>query len=424
LGKDGLSNLEWVELGLREALAKDACAILAGLCNAADLRIPADAPCPGEKAYPGRKRTVETLFGAVELQRNYYYHAQRQQGRFALDQALGLVEGYSPALARLLCRAAARSSFQAASADLLAYAGVQIQERRIPRLLQAVVPGMQEELDQEPMAAETKEVDVFYVSADGTGVPMRKAELENRPGRQADGSAKTREVKLGVIFTQQGCDAEGQPLRDPNSCSYAATFQEATDFGTCLRREAFRRGFARANEVVFIGDGAAWIWELARINFPDAIEILDFYHAAEHLGELCAALYGQSSAASQAQRNLWQSSLKEDGIDQVLSEARAALPRRGPRRQAAQKQIAYFEKNRNRMLYATFRALGYFIGSGVVEAGCRTLIGQRLKQSGMFWSIQGAQNVISLRSALLSNRFDPYWDRRNSTPNLPLQRAA
>ncbi|MEI6350665.1 MAG: ISKra4 family transposase, partial [Verrucomicrobiota bacterium] len=182
-------------------------------------------------------------------------------------------------------------------------------------------------------------------------------------------------------------------------------------------------GMGSALKLVFIGDGAAWVWEVARVNFPGAVHILDFYHAAEHLAELCGALYGEASEKSKLQDDLWRTRLKEDGIDEVIAAARAALPRNGPRRKKAKKQIAYLQRNRDRMLYATFRAAGYFIGSGVVEAGCRTVVGQRLKQSGMFWSSPGAQNVLSVRSALLSNRFDGYWDQRNAS-NEPLAQAA
>ena len=202
-------------------------------------------------------------------------------------------------------------------------------------------------------------------------------------------------------------------MRDPDSSSYIATMENSVEFGGLLRREAFRRGIGNALKVVFLGDGATWVWEVARVNFPGAVHILDFYHGAEHLEELCDALFGKASDKSKSQLDTWRICLKEDGIDAVIAAAQAALPRGGPRRKEAKKQIAYFRKNRDRMLYATFRAAGYFIGSGVVEAGCRTVVGARLKQSGMFWSSEGAQNILAIRTAILSNRFDAYWDQRN-----------
>ena len=209
-------------------------------------------------------------------------------------------------------------------------------------------------------------------------------------------------------------------MRDHDSTSYVATLESSADFGGILRKEAFRRGMPSAPKLVFLGDGAAWVWEVVRINFPGVIEVLDFHHAGDHLVELCEALFGKASDKGKAQCETWKTRFKEDGVDEVIGAAQTALPRSGPRRKEAKKQIAYFQKNRDRMLYATFRKAGYFIGSGVVEAGCRTVVGQRLKQSGMFWSSSGAQNVLAIRSALLSNRFDHYWDQLN----LPLPAAA
>ena len=251
----------------------------------------------------------------------------------------------------------------------------------------------------------------MVVEADGTGVPMRRPELIGRQGKAADGSASTRENKLGAIFTQHGVDDEGFPLRDPASTTYVSTFAPAEDFGLALRQEALRRGISGASQTVFLGDGAPWVWELARVNFPDAVCILDFYHACEHLGTLAEALYGTGEASSTKSRQ-WAALLKDDGIDQLIARVRKALPEDPPRREQIQKQLAYFEKNRTRMLYGTFRKKGFFIGSGVVEAGCKTVVGQRLKNSGMFWSLQGAHNVLTLRTALLGNHFDDDWNHR------------
>ena len=415
--------MEWLELGLREAIHKDGRAIMEGLLNDPALTVANDHAMEGERGYRDRPKVIETLFGPVELRRNYYHGATGMPGRAPLDDALGLIEGYSPALARLMCRSGGQSPFEAASGDLLAYGGIKVEGRAIQRMVNLVAPGMRETLEAQTLESGAPAVNVLYVSGDGTGIPMMKKELEGVAGKQPDGSAKTREVKLGCVFTQTGVDEEGWAMRDPDSSSYIATMSNAVEFGGLLRKEAFRRNMAGALKVVFLGDGATWVWEVARVNFPGAVHILDFYHAADHLGELCDALYCKGSDKSKSQSETWRARLKEDGIDEIIAAAQAALPRSGPRRKEAKKQIAYFQKNRDRMLYATFRAEGYFIGSGVVEAGCRIVVGQRLKQSGMFWSSSGAQNVLSLRSALLSNRFDSYWDQRN-TSNGPLAEAA
>lgn len=241
---------------------------------------------------------------------------------------------------------------------------------------------------------------------------MRKAELAGRKGRAADGSAQTREVKLGCVFTQHLTDPAGRPLRDHASTTYVATLAASDDFGLLLRKEAFQRGLGRAAQVVFLGDGAAWVWELARVNFPDATCILDFYHACEHLGALVEALQGKGSERARRQRDRWTALMKDGGIGEILARARAVVRQRPVPCAEARREIAYFEKNTARMAYGRFRAQGYFIGSGVVEAGCRTVVGQRLKNSGMFWSTPGAQNVLTLRTALLGNHFEADWNRR------------
>jgi len=120
-------------------------------------------------------------------------------------------------------------------------------------------------------------VSIFYVSVDGTGVPMTPEELEGRTGKQEDGSAKTREVKLGCVFTQQTTDEKGHPLRDFDSTTYLCGFDCAQDFGPLIRAEALRRGMALAGTVVLLGDGAHWIWEIARTCFDFAVQIVDFF---------------------------------------------------------------------------------------------------------------------------------------------------
>ncbi len=411
--------MEWVEFGLREAMQKDGRSLLEGLLNDPALAVPADRALPGETCYRNRPKVIETLFGPVELQRNYYYTGSLgAQGRFPLDEALGLIEGYSPGLARLMCRIAAEQSYELAAADLLAYAGVAVEGRAIARMANLMGPPMRNVRESQPEPVASKPIPIMYASADGTGVPMMRSALEGRKGRQPDGSARTREVKLGCIFTQHVADAEGNPLRDPSSTTYIGTLENAADFGLQLRREAIRRGMGSARKIVFLGDGAPWVWEQARVNFPSAICILDFYHAFEHLGELCVALEGNGPPA-QARTTRWAKAMKKGGIGKILLKAQEIIDSDGAaNEEEAARQIEYFRKNEHRMRYDRYRKDHLFIGSGVVEAGCRTVIGQRLKKSGMFWSPPGAQNVIDLRSALLGGHFDRDWD------TLTTQRAA
>jgi hypothetical protein len=403
---------QWLELGLREALRRDGRHALEELFNDANWRLERDQTEPGEKCYAARPTTVDTLFGPLCVRRNYYTDGQGG-GRAPLDEALGMVEGCTPALARLMCRAGAVEHYEAAAASLNEYSGLRVNGRRIQRMVHRLGPQMAQWPRPSPPMSPPPADQVFYVEGDGTGIPVRPEETEGRKGKQDDQSAKTREVKLGCVFTQTKEDGEGKPIRDPESTSYVATLEPAAEFGALLRAEAFRRGLALAKLVVFLGDGAAWVWELARVNFPMAVFILDFFHAAEHLELLAEVLFGQKTDASKTQCEQWAKVLKEqpDGLEIVLREARRALPRRGLRREAALKQIAYFESNTNRMRYAEYLARGLFIGSGVIEAGCKTVIGLRLKQSGMFWGVTGAKNVLDIRSLLENRQFALFWEQ-------------
>lgn len=340
-----------------------------------------------------------------------------------MDQALGLVESFSPAVVRLSARAAAKEGYESASQDLLAQAALSIEGRQIQRLVNAVAPEVARQLEQGGEIS-SEAIPVFYVEVDGTGVPMVARELEGRAGKQEDGSSKTREVKLGAAFTQTKTDEEGLPMRDPDSTTYVGSFENAADFGIRLRREALRRGLGRALRVVFIGDGAAWIWELARVNFPMALLILDLYHALERLHQLCEGLYGAQTPWALRMEQTWTAMLKNDQVGEVIAAARRRLSQWAQPDQSLEKQIAYFEHHQDKMRYKTYRAQGLFYGSGVVEGGCKSVIGQRLKESGMFWTETGAASVLNLRTALKSNRWDECWDRLHNSNRLKIRLAA
>lgn len=416
--------MEAVELGLREALFKDGRKLLERLYHPDGLTVPDDVGRPGEKCHPERAKDIQTLFGVIRVRRNYHYHPETQTGRFPLDQALGLIESFSPALVRLSARAAAKEGYASASEDLLAQAGVVLDGRQIQRLVNRVADPVAAQLEQ-GQPAEGDPIPVFYVEADGTGVPMVAEELAGRPGKQVDGSAKTREVKLGAIFTQSKTDEEGAPMRDHNSTTYMGGFDPSVDFGVRLRREALRRGLARARTVAFIGDGAAWIWEVARVNFPLAILILDLYHALERLHELCDGLYGGDNPWARRMEQTWTGMLKSDQVAEVITAARRRLTDlASPPDEALEKQIAFFENHQDKMLYKTYRDQGLFYGSGVIEGGCKSVIGQRLKESGMFWTQTGATSVLNLRLALKSNRWDECWNRLHNSLHLKIRPAA
>ena len=408
--------MRWLEEGLRVALQMDGRALLEGLLSDPGLSVPEDEPRPGEKTFQGRERTVQSLFGPLTLRRRYYYDESKAPGacgRCPLDKALGLMDDFTPALARLCARAGAQAPFGEASDDLREMAGVHVSGRQVQRLMQTLGPRLRETLKRLPREEPPPHIPIFYVIADGTGVPMAKAQLQGVKGRAPDGQAHTREAKLGCVFTQTGTDDEGWPVRDENSTSYISTFCEASVFGTQLLAEARRRGIDRAATTVVLGDGAAWIWELSRVNFEGAVEILDFYHASEHLAALARLVEAPDSEGFDLRFERWRSQIQNSQLDLILEDARKALDQGEANPgtiEEANKEMAYLEKNRARLDYASFRARGLFIGSGVVEAGCKTIVGQRLKCSGMFWGKTGAQNVLSIRCAIKSpGQFDRFW---------------
>jgi hypothetical protein len=361
-------------------------------------------PPPGYRRAGRRSRCAQSCFGWVTLERDYYYNDRR--GFSPADGALGLVGTYTPDLAYLLALAAALEPFEAAQQLLDRFSGIHVLGRQIQRLMGIVGPKAIAWVRPRPKAQVVAE---FYVSFDGTGVPIVSCELRGRKGKQSDGTAKTREVKLGCVFTQHGRDDKGHPVRDPNSTTYVASFQTASEFGALIRQEALRRGMALARKVVVIFDGANWTAELARINFPDAVWILDFYHAMVHLHALAEALEGKDTPGKRGLVSRWKKLLLKDRVTLVIEQARHLGQSRQAEAEAIQQEIGYLENHQEWMLYGTYRQAGYFIGSGVVEAGCKTVVGKRLKCSGMHWTEAGASHVLALRCLVLSGLFDTFW---------------
>lgn len=406
-------------MGLRAALLKDGRGLLEKLLQSAADSLPQPQGQKGEKCHCQRRRTVETIFGSIDLKRHYLYSPRDQQGRCPLDEALGLIDGTSPGLVRLASRAAAREGFEAASDDLKELAGIQIDGRQIQRLVAHSGPRVAAQLKLTSSAVNVKPMPICYVEADGTGIPMLARELEGRKGKQDDGTAKTREAKLGCVFSQTKTDEEGRPVRDYQSTSYVGTLDSVEGFAPLLREEAQRRGVGKAQRIVFIGDGAAWIWELARTHFPSATLILDYYHMTEYLHELSELLYGKDTPWAGRIADQWKEQMENDQVQNVIDRMEQRLAELdAPAPEAVEKiqqKIRYLDNNKDKMTYGSFRKDGLFYGSGVVEAGCKAVIGKRLKQSGMFWSQSGAENILALRCALMGNRWDECWNQINDS---------
>jgi len=255
---------------------------------------------------------------------------------------------------------------------------------------------------------------------------MVTEELQGRRGKQADGTAKTRQVYLGCVFTQHRTDEKGHPVRDYEATTYVSSFKSIDAFGPLLRQEAIRRGMGSAGKVVVLIDGAAGLENMGRLCFKDCVQIVDFYHAMEHAGHVLEALMGKTHPDYKKQLRRWAKRLLKDKVRALIKETRQQCTGK-PQAAAVEQALGYFVRNVSRMQYGTFRAAGYFIGSGVVEAGCKTVIGGRCKQSGMFWSQSGAENILALRCIHSSRRLEDFWKNRlneKAARNDPLPLAA
>jgi hypothetical protein len=400
---------------LRAALFRQGAELVGYLLQAAADQIDANyQPSPGD-TFKGRVALqCHGLFGHFRLVRNYYYHPVRG-GSYPADAALGLDTGHTPALVRLAnLEGADETSFLKAERHLLETGGIQLEARQVERLVQRVGPLAQvwQQREYKPGQEAKTPVPIMYVSVDGTGVPMRKEEVAGRAGKQADGKAKTRQAYLGCVFTQHGTDEKGRPVRDWASTTYLSSLESSAAFGPMLRGEALRRGLASAGHVVLLIDGAPGLEHLGRDSFKDATQIVDFYHATEHASRVLVALLGSPEHPDyQRQRSAWTKRLLKNGVQKLIADTRAECAGKACAA-AVEKELHYFVENVPRMQYGTFRRHGYFIGSGVIEAGCKTVIGSRCKQSGMFWGVPGVEHILALRCINASQRDADFWKYR------------
>jgi hypothetical protein len=367
-----------------------------------------------------RDKTVDTVLGAVTLNRAWYHCATCGHGLAPRDGELGVVsQTMSPGLAKMSARAGAAVPFAPGAALVGELAGITLTGRRLGRHAEADGTAAAQAVQAQAAAITAREViplppapapDMLYLAVDGTGVPMVAAETEGRDGKGEDGRARTREVKLCCCFTQATTDEGGRPVRDPHSSSYLATFAPAAEFGTLMAAEARRRGAGHVRQMVILGDGAHWIWNQASQHFPEATQVVDLYHAREHLHDLAKLLEFMLGGHKPGWLETRLADLDAGDVPAICAAARA-FPLFGRKAAELTTALGYFEHNAPRMRYQHFRSLGMFVGSGAVEAGCKAVIGQRLKLSGMHWSCSGATAILTLRCEQASGRWEEIWQR-------------
>ena len=424
----GQMDLEAVENAFRTALHQVGAAGLSELLQY-------EAPAPQQRQLPCscghhaqyqtlRSKPVLTVLGPARVSRPYYLCSQCHHGQFPADAELDIEDTeVSPGVRRMMARVGATDPFDQGRQQLKVLAGLEVTTKAVERIAEAIgenVAAREQEQIQRAMQLDLpiiigEPVPILYVQMDGTGVPVVKKETVGRKGKTDGQPAHTREVKLGCVFTQTKWDEEGYALRDPDSTTYTGAIETAEEFGKRLYVEAWKRGWSRALKKVVMGDGAEWIWNLADQHFPGAVQIVDLYHARQHLWDLARKLHPNDQVTQKAWMTVHQEGMLDKGTIETLVLALRSLE--STHAEISDKiriEAEYFERNAERMRYPKFRRQHLFVGSGVIEAGCKTVIGSRLKQSGMFWTVRGANSIIALRCCHLNARFEDYWEARRA----------
>ena len=425
--KDGQTDLEAVESALRAALHQAGAAALTELLQfeapAADQR---QLPCRcGHHAQYQEIRCKPTLtiVGPVRIARPYYLCSQCHLGQFPVDVELDIENTeFSPGVRRMQGLVGQQAPFDHGREQMQLLAGLEVTTKSVERTAEAIGADIAQreqgeiqkalQLDLPVIVGEP--MPILYVQMDGTGVPVVKKETAGRQGKTAGQPAHTREAKLGCVFTQTTWDKQGYAIRDPDSTTYTGALETAVEFGQRIYREALKRGWSRAKKKVVIGDGAEWIWNLVAEHFSGAIQIVDFYHACQHLWEVARRLHPHNEGNQKTWMKIHQKLLEKGKIEKLVLSLRSMDADNPDVAEKIRTEADYFARNAERMRYPQFRCQHLFVGSGVIEAGCKTVIGSRLKRSGMFWTVRGANAILALRCCHLNRRFEDYWEGRRA----------
>lgn len=426
--KTGRLDLEAVEMAMRAAMHRAGASALSQLLQGNPPGPGArEIPCPcGQQAHyrEMRSRRVLTAVGEVEFLRAWYLCPHCHNGQCPADTALDIEKtDLSPGVRRMLALVGSEAPFDHGRRQIELLAGLEVTAKAVERTAEAlgadIAAGEQREIQRAlqlhlPIAVGPP-VPILYVEMDGTGVPVVKAETEGRPGKVSGQPAHTREAKIGCVFTQTTWDKEGYAIRDPDSTTYVAAIEPAGEFGPRIYLEAWNRGWERADKKVVIGDGAEWIWNIANDHFPGAVQIVDLFHARQHLWDVSRKLYPNQETEQKRWMAIHQDELLDEGkIEDLVAALRAIHSPNPELLEKIRTEADYFDRNSERMRYPKFRAQHLFVGSGVIEAGCKTIIGSRCKQSGMFWTVRGANAILALRCCHFNGRFEDYWEGRRA----------
>lgn len=358
-----------------------------------------------------RKGTVVTTVGQIEVRRAYYLCPKCHEGVYPVDERLGFMAGgLSAALQEMVALVGIHVPFETAS-------------ELVERMLQVSVSDNGVRASTERIGQERGETEQTWVEAawgETCELPEGPEEPPQRLYGSIDGtSVRTdegwREPKLGSWYTTDDPPGPEPPEEwEPRAeaISYYGDLEEAKDFGRLVYLTGRQRGAHEAEEIVFVADGAKWIWNVVEEHFPRAVQIVDWYHAAERIWGVAHAVYGEGSEAAQAWATVCLDALWEGHFEDVLQALHEHVDpdqEEDPARQA----LTYFQNNRHRMRYPEFRAQGYQIGSGTIESGCKRVIGARMKQAGMTWTTDGVRQVLKARAMYFSDEWDDFCRQRD-----------
>ena len=407
-----LRELEQVVQGTMNRVGRRFLELLVEVSRSEEEPAPVPCRCGGTAMFERhREGTVMTTMGQIRVKRAYYLCPKCHRGTYPLDERLGFCAGgLSAALQDALALIGVHLPFEMASELFERLTQVSISDNGVREST--------ERLGQERMDAEEELVEAAW-DMDRFELPEGPEEVPDRLYGSIDGTTVRteegwREAKLGSWYTT-GKRVESETPDEwelhGEAIEYYGDIQEAEDFGRLVYLTGRQRGAHEAEELVFVADGAKWIWNVVDEHFPEAVQIVDWYHATEYIWKVAHAAYGEGTEkakewAAARQDELWHGDFA-DVLQAFQAHASPAWDD-DPARQA----INYFRNNRDRMRYPHFRAQGYQIGSGTIESGCKRVIGARLKQAGMTWTVKGARRVIKSRAMYLSGEWDEFCARR------------
>ena len=368
-----------------------------------------ECSCGGQARYKGRqRRTLLSKQGELSFKRPYYYCARCHRGFTPLDAALQLdAATTSLGVREWIAHLSAHLPFEQAVALLSRLTPLTLSPDTAERVAVAVGRRLQQAKQEQAALHKADQLPDrrtvcprrLYIGMDGLFTPLR--DPWKRDKSQGELVCRYGECKAGVIYeTYQ--DKMGKDSR-VKTHAYVATLEGVEVFGPLVSTQAHLCGQHAAKELVVIGDGAPWIWQLAAKLFPKALQIVDFFHACQHLSALAEARFSKDEQASHDWQVARQEELKTNRMPQVLAAIASWQPRTKQGRKLRRTTYEYFLSNAERMRYQTYLQRGYHIGSGVVEATCKRVVAQRLDQAGMHWRQETAEAIVTLRAALLSS---------------------